>query len=60
MKKLHPVYFSIVFILVLFAYGYFNGFGAQCERAGYTGAQHEACVMRRAEGGPVYEENIGK
>ena len=40
-------------------YGINFGFGAQCDRAGYTGAEKEACVIRINSGGPVYIENIG-
>ena len=58
-----PRYIVAFFVLVLSycAYmGIFQGFGAQCTKAGFTGAAHEACVMRVSKGGTVYPENMPK
>lgn len=35
-------------------------FGQRCEAAGYEGAALERCVARVSDGGPIYEENIGR
>jgi len=54
---------GLILLLVLFGvvfYGVNYGFGAQCEKAGYTDANLEKCIQRRVDGGPVYEENINK
>lgn len=37
-----------------------QSFGVKCTKAGYEGAAHERCVNRAANGGPIYEENIGR
>lgn len=37
-----------------------QSFGVKCTKAGYKGAAHELCVNRGANGGPIYEENIGR
>lgn len=38
--------------------GLSNSFGNRCKKAGYVGAEHEACVIRLKEGGTVYLENM--
>lgn len=55
---------SIIFVILLFAgmtlFGANFGFGAQCTKAGYVGADHELCVKRASKGGPIYVENVEK
>lgn len=38
--------------------GLSNSFGVRCKKAGYAGAEHEACVIRLKDGGTVYLENM--
>lgn len=59
-KTILSVLCTVAFIAFCIWLGSKNGFGAQCKKAGYEGAQLELCINRRVKGGPIYEENIGR
>lgn len=50
---------AIFAVAALAAFVFMSGitFGDRCKAAGYSGAKHERCVIRAANGGPIYEEN---
>lgn len=57
------VLLSILIVLVVVMVGLAistNSFGSRCTKAGYEGPDHEYCVHRLKNGGPLYEENIGR
>jgi len=61
MKHLYIILTIIVVIITSFIFiGITQGAGAQCKRAGYTGADLELCIKRASTGGQVYAENINK
>jgi hypothetical protein len=44
--------------LIGFVFATGQTFGQRCDAAGFSGAEHERCVMRVQRGGPVYPSNI--
>lgn len=57
-KALIPYIIIFAIILSPIFVGLTNSFGSRCEKAGYKGAELEACVMRLKDGGTVYLENM--
>ena len=55
---LSGVLLFIVLVVAVFAAG--ATFGQRCSAAGHSAADHERCIMRLADGGPVYVENSTK
>lgn len=55
-----PIIFAILLFVGVALFGANFGFGAQCTKAGYVGAEHELCVKRASNGGPIYVENVEK
>lgn len=60
MAPIAAIFIGALLIAAVAAMGIFQGHGARCTKAGFTGAEHEACVMRVSKGLPAYEENMSK
>lgn len=47
----------LTFVVWFFIVAWGGTIGERCSGAGYKDAQHERCVRRVKNGGPVYEDN---